>query len=147
VTTTSLDDAMRAITRFSQLLNLRVFQQNRRRARLHGRPREGAESERKPAFPCEREIEFAAQLRRPRPRSGMSAQRPLAPVGGAARRQALRRSGDRKITQRRILCRGRDCRNVYPFRISGANRLRELCLTFPSTDGRQGTGPGQYDRA
>jgi hypothetical protein len=27
VTTTSLDDAMRAGTRFSQLLNLRVFQQ------------------------------------------------------------------------------------------------------------------------
>jgi hypothetical protein len=32
VTTTSLDDAMRARTRFSQLLNLRVFQQYRREA-------------------------------------------------------------------------------------------------------------------
>ena len=32
MTTTSLDDAMRAGTRFSQLLNLRVFQHNRREA-------------------------------------------------------------------------------------------------------------------
>jgi hypothetical protein len=70
-----------------------------------------------------------------------------APVGAAARPQVLRRSGDRKITERRILCRGRDCHNVCPFRISGANRLLELCLTFPSTDSRQGTGPDQYDRA
>jgi hypothetical protein len=32
VTTTSLDDALRAGTRFSQLLNLRVFQQYPQRA-------------------------------------------------------------------------------------------------------------------
>jgi hypothetical protein len=32
-----------------------------RRARLHGRPREGPESERKPAFQCEPEIEFTGR--------------------------------------------------------------------------------------